>query len=73
MEQIKLETFTTNIGLNIKKFRVKKNMTQKQLADKLSVTHFWICKLEKGKKNTTLKLLISISEKLNIDLKDLIN
>ena len=54
MEQIKLETHTPNIGLNIKKCRVKNNMTQKQLADKLSVTHFWICKLESGKRNTTI-------------------
>ena len=72
MEQIKLETFTTNIGLNIKKFRVKKNMTQKQLADKLSVTHFWICKLESGKRNTTIFMLQNIANVLEVDFLDLI-
>lgn len=72
MEQIKLETFTTNIGLNIKKFRVKKNMTQKQLADKLKVTHFWVCKLESGKKNTTIFMLQNISIILDVNFNDLI-
>jgi transcriptional regulator with XRE-family HTH domain len=72
MEQIKLETFTTNIGLNIKKFRVQKNMTQKQLADKLNVTHFWICKLESGKKNTTIFMLKNISIILDVNFNDLI-
>jgi len=60
------------IGENIKKYRTKANLSQKELADKIGVTHFWVCKLEKGKQNnTTLNLLISISEQLNIDLSDL--
>jgi transcriptional regulator with XRE-family HTH domain len=72
MEQIKLETYTPNIGLNIKKCRVKNNMTQKQLADKLSVTHFWICKLESGKRNTTIFMLQNIANVLQVDFLDLI-
>lgn len=62
----------TNIGQNIKKHRLKAKITQKQLADKIGVTHFWICKLEKGKQNnTTLNLLIAISEELKINLNEL--
>jgi len=62
----------TNIGQNIKKHRLKAKITQKQLADKVGVTHFWICKLEKGKQNnTTLNLLIAISEELKINLNEL--
>jgi len=61
------------IGENIHKYRTQAKITQKQLADKIGVTHFWICKLEKGKQNnTTLNLLISISEELNVCLSDLI-
>lgn len=62
----------TNIGANIKKHRLKAKITQKELADKIGVTHFWICKLEKGKQNnTTLNLLIAISQELKINLNDL--
>jgi len=60
------------IGENIKRYRLKAKITQKELADKIGVTHFWVCKLEKGKQNnTTINLLIAISEELNIDLYEL--
>jgi transcriptional regulator with XRE-family HTH domain len=61
-----------NIGENIKTHRLKAKITQKELAEKIGVTHFWVCKLEKGKQNnTTINLLISISEELKIDLVEL--
>jgi transcriptional regulator with XRE-family HTH domain len=60
------------IGENIKRFRIKAKLTQKELAEKIGVTHFWVCKLEKGKQNnTTINLLIAISEQLKIDLNEL--
>jgi transcriptional regulator with XRE-family HTH domain len=60
------------IGENIKKYRLKAKITQKELADKIGVTHFWVCKLEKGKQNnTTINLLLSICEELNVDLFEL--
>ena len=67
---MKNETIT--IGKNIKKHRLIAKITQKELAHKIGVSHFWICKLERGKNNnTTLNLLISISEELKIDLNEL--
>ena len=61
------------IGENIKRYRLKAKITQKELADKIGVTHFWVCKIEKGKQNnTTINLLIAISEELNVDLNELI-
>ena len=67
---MKNETIT--IGKNIKKYRLIEKITQKELANKIGVSHFWICKLERGKNNnTTLNLLISISEELKINLNEL--
>ena len=66
-----MENELETIGKNIRTHRLKARITQRELADKLGVTHFWICKLEKGKKNTTVKLLMSISEELNVDLNEL--
>lgn len=61
------------IGENIKRFRLKEKITQKELAEKIGVTHFWVCKLEKGKQNnTTINLLIAISKELKIELYELI-
>jgi transcriptional regulator with XRE-family HTH domain len=60
------------IGENIKKYRLQAKITQKELANKIGVTHFWVCKLEKGKQNnTSINLLISISKELNIELNEL--
>lgn len=59
------------IGKNIKKYRTLAKISQKQLAEKIGVSHFWISKLENGKKNTTINLLILISECLNIELSQL--
>ena len=61
------------IGENIKKHRLNSKITQKELAEKIGVTHFWICKLERGKQNnTTLNLLIAISHELKVNLGHLI-
>ena len=60
------------IGENIKRYRLKAKITQKELAEKIGVTHYWVCKLERGKQNnTTINLLIAISEELKIDLNQL--
>jgi DNA-binding XRE family transcriptional regulator len=72
-----IEDLTANdlikIGENIKRFRLKEKITQKELAEKIGVTHFWVCKLEKGKQNnTTINLLIAISKELKIELYELI-
>ena len=67
---MKKETIT--IVKNIKKYILIEKITQKELANKIGVSHFWICKLERGKNNnTTLNLLIAISKELKIDLNEL--
>lgn len=60
------------IGKNIRTHRLKSKITQKELAEKIGVSHYWVCKLENGKKNTTLKLLLSIGDVLKVDLSDLL-
>jgi transcriptional regulator with XRE-family HTH domain len=67
-----LDTYVVNIGRNIKRLRKEKKISQKQLAEKLNVTHFWICKLESGKRNTTIFRLNEIAFYLETDLINLI-
>jgi transcriptional regulator with XRE-family HTH domain len=71
-ETQKLDTYVVNIGRNIKRLRKEKKISQKELADKLNVTHFWICKLESGKRNTTIFRLNEIAFYLETDLINLI-
>ena len=71
-ETQKLDTYVVNIGRNIKRLRKEKKISQKELAEKLNVTHFWICKLESGKRNTTIFRLNEIAFYLDTDLTNLI-
>jgi transcriptional regulator with XRE-family HTH domain len=72
MEINKMETYATNVGKNIKKYRKQRNITQIDLAKKLNVSNAWLCKLENGNRNTTIFRLSEIANVLNIKLMDLI-
>lgn len=72
MEINKMETYATNVGKNIKKYRKQRNITQIDLAKKLNVSNAWLCKLENGNRNTTIFRLSEIASVLNIKLIDLI-
>ena len=72
MEINEKETYATNVGKNIKKYRKQRNITQIELANKLNVSNAWLCKLENGNRNTTIFRLSEIASVLNIKLIDLI-
>jgi transcriptional regulator with XRE-family HTH domain len=61
-----------NIGERVKYHREIKKLTQRELADKIGISHEWICKIERGKaKNVTLSLLVSIANNLGVELEQI--
>ncbi|MBQ9688056.1 helix-turn-helix transcriptional regulator [bacterium] len=60
-----------NLGRNIKKYRLKKDLTQDQLAEKINVHQTYIGKLETGKINPSVKRLFLITRALEITFVDL--
>ena len=50
----------------IKTYRKMKNITQKELAERLNVTQGYISKLEKGHGNPTLEQIIHLANALGI-------
>ncbi|MBS6602999.1 MAG: helix-turn-helix transcriptional regulator [Brachyspira sp.] len=54
-------------GFNLKVLRMKKGLTQFQLAEKLNVHEKHICKIETGKQNVTLKTLEKIAKALEVE------
>lgn len=54
-----------NLGINIKKYRTDKSMSQKELADKVGVTQAMINQIEKGVKIPSLGLSLEIAKALN--------
>lgn len=60
-----------SIGENIKHKREEKNLTQKELAEKLGITQSMIAQLERGTKTLTVPLGQEIAKALNCELADL--
>lgn len=60
-----------NLGKSIKFYRKKLNLTQEQLAEKVSVHQTYIGKLETGKINASTKQLFVISRALGVKLSDI--
>lgn len=59
------------LGKNIRKYRIKNNMSQVQLASKLVVANSFICDIEKGRSTPSMKLLKRIAEILEVEIKEL--
>lgn len=56
-------------GENVLTARKKAKLTQKELADKVGVSHEWICKIEKGKANAlSTALIIKINTALGMSV-----
>lgn len=60
-----------NFGDNLKKLRKEKNMSQKTLAMRVSVSESMICRYEKGEIYPPFETLLSLSRILNISLDEL--
>lgn len=55
-----------SIGKQIQKARIKQNLTQEYISEKLDVTPAHISKIENGKGKLSLSLLINIANLLNV-------
>ena len=59
--------FLVKFGEVVKSKRLNKKLTQKELAEKVGVSHEWICKIEKAKAKTiSLNLIHTIKQHLEI-------
>ena len=66
------DTFLQRVGKEIAKMRAKNGYTQKEFADIVGLSRMQLHRLEKGETNTTIWLLMQISEALDVKLTDLI-
>ena len=56
---------------NVKQYRLKANLTQEDLAEKVFVRRETIVRLEAGKYNPSLKLAIDISRVLKVPIEEI--
>ena len=55
-----------NLGLNIKSERIRKNLSQEELAEKCDVSRNSISLIETGKINPTILKIVDIAKALNV-------
>ncbi len=71
--KIKNKKILKNLGLNIKFFRNKLNITQEQLADILEAERSYITAIECGYKSPSIYFLYELAKVLNTPLKELVD
>ncbi|MBK9181769.1 MAG: helix-turn-helix transcriptional regulator [Ignavibacteria bacterium] len=57
-----------NLGNNIRRYRLKKGLTQEQLSQLSEVSEAYVSRLEAGKRNPTVNVLAKIAEILGVEL-----
>ena len=62
-----------NLGLNIKVLRIKQELSQEDLAERVKISRNSISLIETGKINPTILKVLDIANALNVDLNTLIN
>ncbi len=63
--------YQKKFGLQLKKLRISKGMSQLDLASYCNLEKTSISRIENGRTNTTLKTMVILSEALNVELKEL--
>jgi transcriptional regulator len=60
-------------GKNVKIERIKKDLTQEQLAEKMDVSQNYIACIETGKQNMSLGKILELAQNLNTDIHNLLS
>lgn len=61
----------TKLGKKLKEVRIKNNLTQELLAEKIGIHPTYVGKLENGKNNPSIMLLYKFAKANNVKLMDL--
>ena len=69
---ISKEELLKKFGLNVKIARLKKGLTQEQLAEMMGIHLTYIAKIETGKINMSLGKILEISKTLKTDINKLL-
>ncbi len=61
-----------NIGINVKSERLRKGLSQEELAEKCEISRNSVSLIETGKINPTILRVIDIAKVLSVDVNELI-
>lgn len=67
-----MEKELKQIGNNIRRFRLKKGLTQVELAYESGIEENTLNRIEKGKTNPTMKTMLNIAKALGVKLSEIV-
>jgi len=67
------EILLKRFGKNVKIERIKKDLTQEQLAEIMNVSQNYIANIERGKANMSLAKILELSKYLEVNIKQLLD
>lgn len=67
-----MKTEAKKLGNNLKKIRVKKNITQSEIAKKLGVDRSFVSNIENAKTNPTLSTITNLAKVLGVSANELL-
>lgn len=67
------EILLKKFGKNVKIERIKKDLTQEQLAEIMNVSQNYIASIECGRANMSLAKILELSKFLNTEIENLLN
>ncbi len=67
------ETLLKKFGKNVKLERIKKDLTQEQLAEIMDISQNYLSSIELGKENMSLGKILELSQFLQTDIENLLN
>ncbi len=66
------EMFLKKFGKNVKLERIKKDLTQEQLAEKMDVSNNYISGIENGRSNMSLGKILELADYIGTDVQNLL-
>lgn len=73
MKKASHNDLTEKLGQKIRIERMKRKMSQEKLAELAELNRNFICMVERGESNITVKNLENISKAFNMEIKELFN
>lgn len=67
-----MQTESAKLGLNLKRIRTKKGISQGDIAKELGVSRGFISTIENGKTNPTLSTIAKLAKMLGVKLEELV-
>ncbi len=66
------QTLLKKFGKNVKLERIKKDLTQEQLAEKMDVSNNYISGIETGRENMSLGKILELADFIGTDIQNLL-